>query len=124
MWLSKLVLFSKGYDMRLFNNSHAEKLQCPYKGCEKKFDKPTVITDNTSLLRENYYACPHCMSKLEIITEKTKVIEVKAVDYPTVFQSPAKCAHFSGNFNNFPPGTIPDECLICPKALQCSTRRK
>ncbi len=111
--------------MHLFHASHiAEKLKCPYKGCEKKFDKPTVITDSTSLLRQNHYACPHCMSKLEIVTENQKILEVRPVEYPTVFRSPAKCAHFSDNLNSFPPGTIPDECLICPKALQCSARRK
>ena len=28
-------------------HNHEDKLKCPYKGCEKVFDKPTVITDNS-----------------------------------------------------------------------------
>ena len=111
--------------MRLFSHGSEEKLHCPYKGCEKNFEKPTVITDTSTIPRQNHYACPFCMSKLEIITEKEKIVGVKATEYPTVFDSPAKCAHFSGLLNA-PPGcglTL-DECLICPKVLQCDKRRK
>ncbi len=102
----------------------AEKLKCPYKGCEKTFSKPSVITDATIIPRQTHYACPHCMSKLEIVTENMKVVDVKASEYPMVFDSPAKCAVFSGSLDSFPKGAIPDDCLICPKAMQCSTRRK
>ena len=37
------------------------------------------------------------MSKLTLITEKNKVVEVKPTEYNTVFDSPAKCAYFSGH---------------------------
>ncbi len=63
------------------------------------------------------------MSKLNIITEKEKIIGVMATEYPTVFDSPAKCAHFSGLLNA-PPDDLLDECLICPKVLQCTKRKK
>jgi DNA-directed RNA polymerase subunit RPC12/RpoP len=103
---------------------HDEKLRCPYKGCEKKFDKPTVL-DTSTIPRQSYYACPYCMSKLDIITEGTKVVDVRATEYPTVFDSPAKCAHFSGLMNSLPPDApLPDECLVCPKVLQCNLRKK
>jgi hypothetical protein len=110
--------------MQLFGH-HEEKLKCPYKGCEKNFDKPTVITDTTTLPRQTHYACPYCMSRLDITTEKTKIIEVKATEYPTVFDSPAKCAHFNGLLNA-PAGSMftQEECLVCPKVLQCDMRRK
>jgi hypothetical protein len=111
--------------MRLFHPNHqAEKLQCPYKGCEKKFDKPTIITDNNTLPRQTHYACPFCMSKLEIATENMKITSITATEYPMVFDSPAKCAHFSGGLDSFPSGALPDECLICPKAMQCNSRKK
>jgi len=112
-------------DMQLFGHHHEEKLRCPYKGCEKHFDKPTVITDNSVIPRQMHYACPYCMSRLNIVTEKAKIIEVRPAEYPTVFDSPAKCAHFNGLLNA-PPGSMltVDECLVCPKVLQCSMRRK
>ena len=98
-------------------------MQCPYKGCEKTFDKPTLLTDQTKIPRESYYACPFCMSRIDIVTENMRVVNVKASDLPaTVFESPAKCAHFSGTLN--PGGALPDECLVCPKVLQCTLRRR
>ncbi len=99
-------------------------LKCPYKGCEKTFEKPTMLTDQTRIPRESYYACPFCMSKIDIVTENMKVVGVKPVDYPpTVFDSPAKCAHYSGLLG-MSGGVLPDECLVCPKVLQCDARKR
>jgi hypothetical protein len=65
------------------------------------------------------------MSRLELDTVKEKIVGVRATEYPMVFDSPAKCAHFSGLLNA-PPGSMltQDECLICPKVLQCTNRKK
>ena len=112
--------------MQLFHGIHREeKLKCPYKGCEKVFDKPTVITDTSVIPRQTHFACPFCMSKLTLITEKNKVVDVKPTEYPMVLDSPAKCAHFSGLLHA--PGQsvmTEEECLICPKVLQCNLRKK
>ena len=108
-----------------FFHGHHEELKCPYKGCEKKFDKPTVITDSSLIPRETHYACPYCMSKLDIVTENSKVVNVRATEYPKVFDSPAKCAHFNGLLNAPPENMLTqEECLICPKELQCNLRKK
>ncbi len=111
--------------MKLFHShGHDEKLQCPYKGCEKKFDKPASITDTSTVPRQSYFACPHCMSKIDITTENMQIIGVRATEYPKVFDSPAKCAHFSGFLNGVPADApLPEECLICPKVLQCNLRK-
>jgi len=112
--------------MALFHlHFHDEKLRCPYKGCEKTFEKPTVLTDASTIPRQSFYVCPYCMSKIDVVTENLKVVGVKPTEYPTVFDSPAKCAHFSGLLNALPPDApLPDECLICPKVLQCNIRKK
>jgi hypothetical protein len=116
--------------MRLFGKNNSEndeggKLKCPYKGCEKSFSKPTVVTDASVIPRETHYACPHCMSKLEIQTHDMKIVGIKAMEYPTVFDSPAKCAHFNGGLGgSFPSGAMLDDCLVCPKAMQCNARKK
>ena len=107
------------------SRSHNDKLRCPYKGCEKTFDKPVLFTDSSDIIRKSHYACPYCMSKLEIVSDDAKIIGVNPVEYPKVFESPAKCAHFSslGSMRpkNMPP---PDSCLICPKVLQCGIRKE
>jgi hypothetical protein len=56
--------------------------------------------------------------------EGMKIKEIKPTDYPKVFESPAKCAHFFGSLQAFPAEAMPsDECLICPKVLQCNMRK-
>ncbi len=104
---------------------HDEKLRCPYDGCGKSFEKPSILTDSSTMPRETYYACPYCQSKLDILVEDLKIVGVKPTEYPKVFESPAKCSRHFGflntSSNNLP---IPDECLLCPKVLQCSVRRE
>jgi hypothetical protein len=122
--------FTKCYDrvflrlssMHLFHSHDTrDKLQCPYKGCEKHFDRPSMITDDSVIPRQTHYACPFCM----LDTVKEKIVGVRATEYPMVFDSTAKCAHFNGLLNA-PPGSMltQDECLICPKVLQCTNRKK
>ena len=102
-----------------------ERLRCPYEGCGRSFDKPTVMTDSSCVPRESFYACPHCMSRLEITMDGMKVKSINATEYPRVFDSPAKCAHFFGFLHAFPENApLADECLICPKVLQCTVRKK
>ncbi|MDI6847823.1 MAG: hypothetical protein QMD23_06835 [Candidatus Bathyarchaeia archaeon] len=104
---------------------HQEKLKCPYTGCGKSFEKPTVLTDSSTIPRQTYYACPYCMSKIDVIVEGMKIVRVKPTEYPKVFDSPAKCVHYFGFLNTLPKNTaIPDECLVCPKILQCNIRRR
>ena len=110
--------------MHLFH-AHEDKMKCPYKGCGKTFNKPTVLTDSNAMPRETYYACPFCSSKLDIVVENMKITGVKTTDYPKVFDSPAKCVHYYGFLNAIPnDGAIPDDCLVCPKVLQCSIKKR
>ena len=106
-------------------NSNGERLKCPYEGCEKDFDKPTVQMDCSTIPRQTYYACPYCNSKLDIVTEGVKIMKVTANEYPKVFDSPAKCAHYSGLLDSLSNNaSLPDDCLVCPKVLQCSVKRR
>lgn len=103
---------------------HAPKLKCPYEGCRKTFDRPTILNDPSTLPRKTFYACPHCMSKLEIRVENLKVVDVRAAEYGKVFESPAKCAQYSGFVNAISMDMpVPDDCLLCPKILQCGAKR-
>jgi hypothetical protein len=110
----------------MFNHHlHEDKLKCPYKGCEKSFEKLSVLTDSSSIPRQTYYACPHCMSKLDVTIRDLKIVNVKPAEYPKVFDSPAKCARYIGFLDSIASDMpVPDECLVCPKVLQCSVRRR
>lgn len=107
-------------------HSHTQTLRCPYKGCGKSFEKPTVLTDSSTVPRQTYYACPYCMSKIDItVDNKMKLVGVKTAEHPQVFDSPAKCVHYFGFLDTLPKDdAIPDECLVCPKILQCSLKKR
>jgi hypothetical protein len=65
------------------------------------------------------------MSKIDLAVEGLKVVNVRPLEYPKVFDSPAKCAHYTGLLNaTLTDGPLPEECLICPKVLQCSMKKK
>ena len=105
--------------------SRVEKLKCPYSGCGKSFEKPTVLTDSTTIPRQTYYACPYCMSKVDILIEDTKIVGIRPTEYERVFKTPAKCAHYTSFGDIFPKNApIPDECLVCPKVLQCNITKR
>jgi hypothetical protein len=106
-------------------HEHAQTLRCPYRGCGKKFERPTILTDSSTLPRQTFYACPHCMSKLSIAVDGLKVTNIKPMEYGKVFESPAKCAHYSGFVSAISKDiAIPEDCLICPKILQCGIRKQ
>lgn len=65
------------------------------------------------------------MSKIDIKTDDMKIVSVSAMEYGKVFDSPAKCAHYSGFLNaKSNDMAIPDDCLACPKILQCGIRKQ
>nr|MDO8133963.1 hypothetical protein [Candidatus Njordarchaeum guaymaensis] len=103
------------------------KLHCPYAMCNKTFEKPIVLTDTTKLIRETYYACPHCRSKIEIVVEdpnNPKLVQVEDV-FNISQKAPAQCKHGLGFLGDFPDNAdIPDECAICPKVMQCFIKRQ
>ncbi len=95
-------------------------LKCPYKGCGKAFERPTILTDPSTLPRKSFYVCPHCQSKLDLHVDGLKIVDIKATEYGEVFDSPAKCARYSGFVNAISKDVpVPDDCLVCPKILQC-----
>jgi hypothetical protein len=115
----------KAIEMRFFHEHQNGKLKCPYNGCEKEFDTPTVIIDASMIPRETHYTCPHCMSKLDIVTKDTRVIGVNAIESPKVFEPPAQCDYLSGLLNGPRESMfMQEECLMCPKVLQCNIRSK
>jgi hypothetical protein len=104
---------------------HQGKLKCPYKGCGKSFERPVILTDSSCFPRKSNYACPFCMSKIHLTVEGLKVVDVTPLDYPKVFNSPAKCAHYASLLNStLSDRPLPDECMVCPKVLQCSLKKE
>ena len=129
-----------------------EGLVCPYSRCGQHFDQPVMVTDYSKLPRETYYACPHCMLRLELLLDSdvnmdVGPVHVRAVDDDTLLSKlglsdsdrrlgeavsnpqatrPSKgCRHFLGFLRNHPQGVdLPDECAICSEIVQCYIKRE
>ncbi|MFQ6074448.1 MAG: hypothetical protein ACE5KC_04425 [Candidatus Bathyarchaeia archaeon] len=102
----------------------ADVLICPYESCGKGFAKPLLLTDPSQILRETYYACPHCHSKLDITVKNFQPIRIEKCEGGERTAISTDCPHNFGYLKRLPEETaIPDECLVCPKILQCSVRR-
>jgi hypothetical protein len=102
------------------------ELKCPYEGCGKSFEKPTVLVDPSTFPRKTFYTCPHCMSKIDIATSGNKILNIRRLEHGQVLGSPAKCAYYSDLTNSLEAQdheTVLEECLLCPKILQCATHR-
>jgi len=104
---------------------------CPNVGCGRSFDHPLRVTVLSSNPVETYPACPYCMSKIEIKEEAPKLeknimasIQIAAKHLKekeeTKSTTEPKCSHSFGYLKSRPKGSsIPDECLVCQKMIQC-----
>ena len=102
------------------------KLQCPYDMCRKVFDKPIVMLDSSNCVRETYYACPHCRSKVEIDVEDPLHPRLLIVEDQVYVgqRAPVACQHYVGYLRELPADVdIPDRCAVCPKVIQCSVKK-
>ena len=103
-----------------------EHLTCPYTECKKEFDKPLMLTDFSSTPRETYYACPHCLTKVEVVSEASKLdsVSIETSENP-LEKTPTECPHSLGYLKTLPKEvTIPDGCLTCSKLLQCFVKKE
>jgi DNA-directed RNA polymerase subunit RPC12/RpoP len=100
-------------------------LYCPYDNCGKPFDKPMVLTDTTHILRETYYACPHCQSKLDVTVDMSNARKISvAATHAPVISAPENCKHHLGYLSLLDESAeIPDECAVCPKVMRCSAKK-
>jgi len=111
-----------------------ETCTCPNDECGRSFDRPIEITVFSSNPPETYPACPYCMSRIDTEREEeyepTKnasmslgirtVLEREQEKIEKEGTGEAKCSQGFGYLKKRPKGApIPDECLTCPKMIQC-----
>ena len=136
--------------VKLPPNAHAHGvIICPNPKCQRKIEEPILLNNLSTTPAEHYYACPHCLTKLEDVIEGSapgppirpsleKVLdaistqpqkekgEKKKKEGPPVKpaqkkeKGPSRCPHRFGYLASRPKeATIPQECLICPKLMDC-----
>lgn len=100
-----------------------EPFVCPNPKCAKSFGGPVLLNDFSETPIGEYYACPHCKSKLAptmgSLKEKQRERDNGETNAPD-----STCPHFFGYLKTRPQGdSIPDECLYCIKVLRCLIKR-
>ena len=96
---------------------------CPYFQCRKTFQRPLMLADSSKIPRETYYACPHCLSKVDVTADDEKRIHMFPVKASERNESArvVECPHHFGYLNGPPKNaSIPDECLVCANLIRCS----
>jgi len=102
---------------------------CPNPKCNKKIEEPILLNNLSATPTEQYHACPHCFVNLDVIsTQPQKEKEEKEKEEEPLVKLPEKkekgpsgCPHRFGYLANRPKNApIPQECLICPRVLDCA----
>lgn len=101
---------------------------CPNEKCGKIVPNPLKLTDLSQDPAGTYFACPYCLSRLDITTVERKISPKAPTKKPASpkkvssekIKGPEKCPHYLGYLKERPKGTtIPNECLTCPEAVKC-----
>lgn len=106
--------------------SESDGLGCACVHCGRVVSEPVWLTDLSCKPREEtYYACPFCFSRVEIdevLGESASASRDKSDGKVGGDKkvAVAECLHKFGYLKSRSKGSeIPDECLTCPKILQC-----
>ena len=100
---------------------------CPNPKCEKIIENLIIARDCSKKPADIYYACPHCLFKLDPTTtqvykKEEVLIEEKLETKRTTSEReiPPGCPKYLGYLlNGLKDAVIPKECLICPKMVDC-----
>jgi len=104
----------------------ADHIVCPYNECRREFDKPVVLTDFSKTPRETYYACPHCLTKVDVVV-KRQSLDLVSVETSEngVEKAPSECSYRFGYLKTLSrEAVIPDGCLTCSKLLKCFVKKE
>lgn len=97
-------------------------------GCNESFHRPILATDSSRGSVRTYYACPRCLSQVNITkTRKREEDEMSSVSLEQVKKAVlakdedrVECKHFLGYLKKrAKDAPIPDECLTCDKMIAC-----
>jgi hypothetical protein len=85
-----------------------------------------MLTDFSRMPRETYYACPHCLTRVDVVV-KDQSLDVVSLETSgnASEKTPEGCQYRFGYLKTLPKdAAIPDGCLTCPKLLQCFVKKE
>jgi DNA-directed RNA polymerase subunit RPC12/RpoP len=95
--------------------------------CGEGFLKPLLTTLSSSGRSQIYYACPRCLTKVNVVTHEHDEQQEEPRAEPQRLEPETteelKCQHFFGYLKKRPKNMpVPDTCLTCDKMVECLVR--
>jgi len=96
--------------------------------CGENFQKPLLATLSSSGTSQVYYACPRCLTKVDLVqVKKTEELPRIQRENPKMEMPSDKnqnCPQFFGYLGKRARDVpIPDGCLTCGKMVECLVRQ-
>ncbi|MCW4031398.1 MAG: hypothetical protein NWE80_03440 [Candidatus Bathyarchaeota archaeon] len=102
--------------------------RCPNPKCQREIENFIIVHDHSKKPADIYYGCPYCLFKLDptatqVLKKEEMVVEEKK-DTKKILpkrEVPPGCPQYLGYLSiHFNEANIPQECLICPRILDCT----
>ena len=91
---------------------------CPT--CRKVFRDAVKVRDLSTTLEKTYYACPRCLTEVNVEDSPPKGPAPPTPLAPIPSKPFFECSHYE----SLKKRLIPDECLVCPKLIECTKKTK
>lgn len=104
------------------------QITCSNPECQRRIEEPILLSNLSIESGEQYFACPHCFTKLDTISTKPEGHEKKKQELRVKLKEKkergySKCGGYLGYLARLPENaSVPRECLTCPKVLDCSMK--
>lgn len=100
---------------------------CPNPKCQTEFENLIIVRDNSRIPGDIYYGCPSCLTKLDptatqVLDKKELLVEEKTETKKTNSEIDFSLGcpkHFGYLSKHSKDASQLDDCLICPKMLDC-----
>ena len=108
-------------------------LTCPNTACMKVITNPLKTLNRQQSSKEPYYACPYCLTEINITeTENNPSPEKQAADADVLEEKPSYnientsvCNHYFGYMSEKEhKQQMPDECMLCSQIIDCMSKEK
>ena len=97
-----------------------KKNTCPNPKCKSESIQPIIIHDVSTKHKKNYYGCSKCFFEVKKISSQFQKRESKTNSIKREEKTSSSCLNYYGYLSSpLKDTTIPQECLVCPKLLEC-----
>jgi hypothetical protein len=103
-------------------------LTCPNDACRKVFTEPLTTINLQQSSKEQYNACPYCLTEITITeTENPDPTEKESTENAFLEEKPdqsqekiSSCTHYFGYMSEKEHKLqMPDECMLCSQIIKC-----